>query len=201
MDDDLKVAIACARRCLETDSDSDIRPGYIDGVFLALCEAGQAVPVTLRHPERQFAVELNSGKHILPIWEASQSSRLPHRYLHEADRFLRGDFSPTHAEQVLEDCQEEFERLESVTDFPVATISQELLLMALAQHRRPIGRYIRQDTALPLSAIDADEWHISSLSANVYSGGAPWTPCASKVRRREFWEWWLDSNVPSIADR
>jgi hypothetical protein len=44
--------------------------------------------------------------------------------------------------------------------------------------------------------LDPYQWDASFYAAGAYAGGFTWEEGSSVVRRREFWEWYLDEAVP-----
>ena len=51
----------------------------------------------------------------------------------------------------------------------------------------------------PEIEIDPDEWTACFFASATYCGGASWEQgIGDDLKRREFWEWFLDEAVPSL---
>lgn len=202
MEGPLRTALTAARGAMECDAGSDIGPGYLDAVFLAIAAPGLPPPALVTYPRCLVAVELAAVERVLPLWEQQEWSEIPHRLLAEASRFLDGTFDVKRAEGCLDVCLSEFEELPPSEGLHrhVAEAARQVLAAALVWATLPTGpRLPCRDCRLGLADVEFDDWWMSSFAAVLYSGGAAWRPESDQSRRREFWEWWLGENVPAVA--
>jgi hypothetical protein len=66
--------------------------------------------------------------------------------------------------------------------------------------RTPERLKLRQrNSDLKNTDVSFDDWYVSYFMSVVAAGGQSWQTGSSRSRRLEFWNWWLDLNVPGVA--
>ncbi len=144
-------------------------------------------------------LELTCAWKVLNIWEdCDLTDTSPRELLELAERFLQGEveekelvrirsYFNTLAEHLMEKGEEYF------------TASYACFACISAANNALYGFFEFDTDGKPEIEIDYDWWTACFYASMAYCGGATWEKgVGDDLKRREFWEWFLNEAVPSL---
>jgi hypothetical protein len=182
----------------------------IDELATDLARARQAIdesgelPWQVRWPIRQRLlaagawqpVELTSARHVLPVWSASYSERLPFDVIYLAELAASDPSAHERLEMAMTDLAILIDvHIDEANGDPILLASVIAGWAAMCAGASVLGR---NDDAPP-NELDGDPyaWSGSFAASVAAAGGATWEiGVGSPARRRAYWLWWLDEAIP-----
>lgn len=174
----------------------------------AIDERGE-LPWDVRWPIRQGLlaagawqpVELASARHVLPVWSASYSERLPFDVVDLAEAAA----SDSSARERLDSAVTQLaalidEHIDGANGDPILLASVIGGWAAMCAAASVLG----QNEDAPPNELDGDPyaWSASFAASVAAAGGATWeVGIGSPERRRAYWLWWLTQAVPDALAR
>lgn len=154
-----------------------------------------------RHPglRRRVHLAMLATEKVLPIWSASgEESPLPREILAGVQAYLdcRCDYEDLH--ELVRQGERYFEReVYSERGYRVAleVLNAALNTARFALFDAPFDAAHLDPTSDEV--VDPEEIDPAVYAAGAFSGGDEWNPESDPLRRRAFWEWYLEEAVPA----
>jgi hypothetical protein len=145
-----------------------------------------------------FLVKLGSCvvEHIIDLWEQSFHDTKPLEIIKLANNFLTDKNQDKN--KLVQKSEDFWNELLEVTDdqqipSSVGMASVKVLQVALDDD---FDFNFNIDLNLTDQEIDPDELNTEFFSAAAFSNGATWNEESNSLKRKEFWEWWLEKAIP-----
>ncbi len=202
--------IAACRAALEANPDGHLEIGRRYHVYRGLGAPGNASakPRAIGHVRRTRLFCITSRK-VLPTWEAAfPDDETPHELLHWVDRWLAGESLPTSLHGAVSDWWTYLDNaLTNHTDRDDPAV--QAAIMAGTAAAATLSAALKD--VLLLDGVDLDR---RDVDYDPYELDPPWHACRAylcgpttvtsepeSLRRKAFWEWWLDDAVSEARSR
>jgi len=203
MTEDLEEAIIEGARVVIDSDDHDLPLGLRQSIWACLGDhASREGPVTLGQ-RRRYALAKTAVRKVLPAWEKHFPAAKIEEMLAKGDDVLAGRLPRTEARKLHEEYQAYEHGLLSDPDSPadanaiaVCTAAVAAFYVALWDERFNSWEI---DARLPNNSLDPFDFDAALTAAIIAANGGPWDRESNKIKRREFWLWWLKEAVPAAA--
>ena len=204
MSDELEEAIIEGARAVIDSDDHDLPVGMRQAIWDCLGpHASKEGPVTLGQIRRYGLAKIAVRK-VLPLWKAHFPADKIEEMLAKGDDVLAGRLPRAHARKLYEDYQTYEQEMMSGPEVG-AEAANALAVCAAAIAAYYVALWDERfssweiDATLPNNSIDPFDFDAALTAAIVYANGGPWDRGSDKIKRREFWLWWLKEAVPAAA--
>ena len=160
--------------------------------------------------QRRISLGTLMVRHLLPLWHSKYpQDQGPEKMLLLAEQVRDGKQDRDAASEESDTYWSVLSDLGTIED---DTESAETLpfLVGCAAARVVRTACVESQMVLPFDPTELDTdrdvwmWDESYIGARASAGGSVWVASSSPVRRREFWQWWLEQAVPqtyhSVSD-
>jgi hypothetical protein len=198
MENSLDDIIEGARYQIESDPHNDLPLGYRRKIAALL---GPMADHGIGH-HRRFGISILTLKHALPFWtDALPDDRTPAEGYKFAVRLFAGKIlsendALSERDRIWSHCDELVygdKNLQIIAGVGYASAQ----LITLAIHDEVFERNELRICDRDVDPMDLD---VSFFGASVFSDGPVWYNNSSNQKRKQFWDWWLNS-VGSIQNR
>lgn len=187
-----------ARRALAGDPAHDLPSGRRVAIWAALEPAPDTYSALGKR--RRARLALLAVEHVHELWTAACSDDLPARIAAVAEQVLA---DPPRASEHLGDVGRYWAEADGVLASAGDAAWMLVAYAAVAALRTALFDEAVHGAAghdaTPEASLDLDPYSRDATywAAGAYAGGTVLQPASDPQRRREFWEWWLTTAVPS----
>jgi hypothetical protein len=140
---------------------------------------------------------------VLPIWfESFSDDDLPVQAINHIHTYLRGDVTKEDYLNVYNRLKKHFEMMECEMEskqLQIASGFAALSAMMVAIYDENFGSE-EDNLGVDEQTIDPDELDTTFYAATSYSNGTIWDEDSNSDKRKDFWTWYLNNAIPSIAE-
>lgn len=203
----MAAAIPRARQSLQASPDGELTLGYRQLICggLGPCWDFTDASGSGRAYRMRVNLAVLTMQKVLPWWEhAWPDNRLPHQLLNAASDVMNGTRDRKNSGSAADSAWTECDNIAFQHQDPSSQLAVlvgygavQALRMAVVD-RSPDPETV--NLALSDADVDPDEIDPFGCAAMVWAGGALWGEKSDPTKRREFWEWWLGTAIPTVAE-
>jgi hypothetical protein len=199
----IRAALGDASISVQQDPEHDLAPRFRWNLQNLIFEARNKEPRSDKAGHKAWLrVEITTVRHVLPLWQQKHPhDDTPQKLLREAETFLSDSLEVGKAELMAFSFPEDTgtrNPVDQVLSGAIATLVFAILASArpesFVSSKRDMGRSNRQ-LEFP------HDWDASLCACVAYTGDASLLAEASRAKRLEFWQWWLDVAIPQAYEK